>query len=101
MTNAQMIAILSRGEPGADAFDTITAHVHAQVAPTPKVPAPATGDAYAKSTETEAPVQADVVPPFLAKMLCFALPLLRKLVKVSGEVSNAIDILIALVCSQA
>ena len=104
MTNATMIQLLSKGDPGADAFETSRAHLESQDAPTPKAPAPdaeRSESGHATSTETEAPEQATVVPAFLAKTLCFALPLLRKLVKVSGQVSDAIDILIAFVCSQA
>lgn len=87
-----MVNILSaEKQGGADAAETIGKHMQSMV--------PKQIDGAGNVTEVE-PTEESVVPPFIAKMLCFALPLLRKLVKVDGKTSDAIDILIAFVCAQ-
>lgn len=92
ISNATLINVLSaEGQGGGDAAETLGRHMQSMV--------PKQIDNEGNITEVE-PTEASMVPPFIAKMLCFALPLLRKLVKVDGKTSDAIDILIAFVCAQ-
>lgn len=88
MNNATLIQVLSRAAPGGDAVETIASHITAQMAP----------EEGTETTPVMPELAATVIPPFIGKMLCFALPLLKKLVKLSGAQSDAVDTLIALVC---
>lgn len=94
-TNATLIQVLSKAAPAGDAVETIASHIQSHM----ETPEPTADDPDAGKVAPE--LAATVVPPFVAKMLCFALPLLKKLVKLSGDQSDAVDTLIALVCGLA
>lgn len=97
MTSADLIHALNRS-PARDAAEVIGEHMQA-MAPQPSI---VEGDepGTTKTVAPPEPTAEGVVPSFIAKTLCFALPLLRKFVKVSGQVDDAINIIVAFVCSQ-
>lgn len=99
MNVATLIQRLHAESPTADAAEVLGTHMAAMV---PQATVEATDDeGGTRTVQPPEPTEASVVPPFIAKMLCFALPLLRKVVKLNGDQSNAVDVLIALVCSQS
>lgn len=100
ITNAHLMQRLSQEDPAADATETLGRIVQEMV-PQPTLAHVEDGaPGETREIAPPEPTEAGVVPAFIAKTLCFTLPLLRKFVKVSGQVSDAIDILIAFVCSQ-
>lgn len=83
--------VLASGDPNANAGDVLADHAAQETA----------GLALAAGG-APAPVEAGVlpIPPFVARIVCMALTLLRPLVKLNGQASEAVDTLIALVCAE-